>query len=64
MTKIQKSISLSAELWKKIDEKRGDVSRSRFLATIVAEALDASKKETEPFVKVPDPKEVKKIEEC
>lgn len=54
MNQIQKSISLDQKLWEEIDKKKGDVSRSRFLATIVAKALDASENEQRRFKKVQD----------
>ena len=41
----QKSLSLDRELWSEIDKKRGDVSRSRFIAKILAEILDASQED-------------------
>jgi len=56
MNQIQKSISLDQKLWEEIDKKKGDVSRSRFLATIVAEVLDASKNEKSTLIKFLDPK--------
>jgi len=37
---IQKSISLHEDLWGKIDKKRGDISRSRFIAKILVDSID------------------------
>ena len=59
MTKFQRSISLDEKIWAEIDRNRGDVSRSRFLATIVAEAMNASKKGEEQSKKVQQPIEEK-----
>ena len=46
---LQHSLSFDQKLWSEIDKKRGDVSRSRFLASIVAEVLDASKNKRTSF---------------
>jgi len=40
----QKTISLQNELWKEIDRTRGDVSRSRYIAKILADSLNKSTK--------------------
>lgn len=39
---IQKTISLKDELWIEIDKTRRDVSRSRFIANILADYFDKS----------------------
>jgi len=44
MQSVQRSISFDQELWSKIDRQRGDVSRSRFIAKILADIFDTSKK--------------------
>lgn len=41
----QKTISLEDELWTKIDHNRGDISRSRFIAKILADSLEISYKQ-------------------
>jgi len=46
MTNTQKTISFDQELWSKIDKQKGDTSRSRFVAKIIAERLTLQKDET------------------
>ena len=43
MQNVQRSISFDQKLWSDIDKKRGDVSRSRFIAIILAEMFDTFK---------------------
>ena len=40
---IQKSISFEEMLWMQIDQKKGDISRSKFLAKIVKKQLGVKK---------------------
>lgn len=39
MTKMQRSLSFEEDLWAKIDKRRGEIPRSRFIAKIVADSL-------------------------
>lgn len=39
----QKTISIPQDLWSEIDQRRGDIPRSRFIARILADALRTSK---------------------
>jgi len=39
MSQIQKSISLNENTWKQIDKQKGDITRSRFVAKIIAEGI-------------------------
>ncbi len=41
--RINNSISLDQELWSKIDQLKGDVSRSRFVSKIIADGLSVLK---------------------
>ncbi len=43
MSQIQKSISLNENTWKQIDKQKGDITRSRFVAKIIADRLRESK---------------------
>lgn len=42
----QKSISLDEKLWLEIDNRRGDIPRSRFIATILTESIKFCKNTT------------------
>lgn len=44
--RIPKTISLPLNLWGKIDEIKGDVPRSRFIAKLLAEGLTSSDSNT------------------
>jgi len=37
--KINRSVSLEFDLWKKLDELKGDVPRSKFLSKIIVNGL-------------------------
>ena len=39
MSQIQKSISLNENTWKQIDNLKGAITRSRYVAKIIAEGL-------------------------
>jgi len=39
MSQIQKSISLNENTWKQIDNLKGAITRSRFVAKIIADGL-------------------------
>ncbi len=43
MQNMQRFISFDQELWADIDKQRGDVSRSRFIAKILADIFDTPK---------------------
>jgi metal-responsive CopG/Arc/MetJ family transcriptional regulator len=42
-----KSISLKEDLWAKIDKRRGEMPRSRFVAKLLADSLASVKKKEE-----------------
>ena len=45
--RIPKTISLPLNLWGKIDEKKGDVSRSRYISKLLVDGLSKLEKQNQ-----------------